>query len=349
MKQYFLPGLVLALITSCSTENNQEKDQKTNRTTTSVVEVKTVTAKISPFEYIIHSTGKIQSQTDIQLQFKAAGIIQSITARNGQNVAKGSILAELENRTQLLTLKKAEILLKEKQIAYDDQIMSYSSDDDTAVFKMARGNIRYTSGLASAEVSFQEAKLGLENTIIRALTSGTVSDLDLRVGSPVKADQLFCRLHDPLTLLLECQVIESDALRLMGQNSVEIKASTGKTTSGVLIEINPRVDSKTNLVTVLVKLARNHNLLPGMNAQVTFRIPYQENIIVPKEAVLIRAGKHVVFTAEDGYAKWNFVKVGQENGEDVEILEGLKENQSIIISNNLQLAHDTPIRVSVGS
>jgi hypothetical protein len=82
-----------------------------------------------------------------------------------------------------------------------------------------------------------------------------------------------------------------------------------------------------------------------MSVQITFIIPYNKNIIVPKEAVVIRSGKHVVFTAERGLAKWNYVTVGRENGKEIEIIEGLKENQAVIITNNLQLAHDAPVKV----
>jgi len=109
-------------------------------------------------------------------------------------------------------------------------------------------------------------------------------------------------------------------------------------------EINPRVDSKTNLVNVIVQLNATKAMMPGMSVQITLKVRGKETILVPKEAVVIRSGKEVVFTLEDNLAKWNYVKIGSANGKDVAVLEGLKQNQQVIISNNLQLAHDAPVK-----
>jgi multidrug efflux pump subunit AcrA (membrane-fusion protein) len=74
-------------------------------------------------------------------------------------------------------------------------------------------------------------------------------------------------------------------------------------------------------------------------------VPAAERIVLPKEAVVIRVGRAVVFTAEDGRAKWNFITTGRDNGKEVEILDGLTEGKEVIITNNLQLAHDAPVSV----
>ncbi len=57
--------------------------------------------------------------------------------------------------------------------------------------------------------------------------------------------------------------------------------------------------------------------------------------------VKISRGKSVVFTLEEGLAKWNYVTVGMES--EVEIKDGITVDQMVIVSNNLQLAHDAPI------
>ena len=67
--------------------------------------------------------------------------------------------------------------------------------------------------------------------------------------------------------------------------------------------------------------------------------------MVAKEAIVMKSGKPVVFTEENGLAKWNYVSTGRENGKEIEILSGIKAGQNVIVSNNLQLAHDAPIIV----
>jgi hypothetical protein len=47
---------------------------------------------------------------------------------------------------------------------------------------------------------------------------------------------------------------------------------------------------------------------------------------------------------EERLAKWNYVTVGLENDIEVEIKDGIKVDQIVIVSNNLQLAHDAPVQ-----
>ena len=59
---------------------------------------------------------------------------------------------------------------------------------------------------------------------------------------------------------------------------------------------------------------------------------------------MILSGKKVVFTEENGLVKWHYVAIGLDNGEEIEILEGLKENEKVIISKSLQLNYDSPVK-----
>jgi membrane fusion protein (multidrug efflux system) len=144
-----------------------------------------------------------------------------------------------------------------------------------------------------------------------------------------------------------CDVLEVDALRLKPGIQAEVNVAGEESSySGRVAELNPRVDEKTGMVNVTILIAQNNaSLLPGMHVQVVLRLPYEQHLIVPKEAVVIRSGRAVVFTAEDGLAKWNYVNTGRENGREVEILDGLTEGKAVIVTNNLQLAHDAKIKI----
>jgi membrane fusion protein (multidrug efflux system) len=339
--------LILLVGFSCASKKMKEEDPQTFRSEMPATEVTTALAKVSTFEYLIHTSGNVQSLVDVQIQSKVAGLIAAINTNNGNFVTKGAILAELNNEKQKLAFDRAYIQLREKQVAYNDLIIGYPNNADTVKFKKAIENIRVTSGLATAEIGYREAKMEFENTYIRATVSGIVSDLDVKQGSAVAAGQVLCRVHDSNNLAVISHVLEADALKLHVGSLADIKtlSETAEVIKGAVSEVNPRVDEKSNLVKVVVKLQKNKDLLPGMSVQITFIIPYNRNIIVPKEAVVIRSGKHVVFTVENGLAKWNYVTVGRENGKEIEIIEGLKENQAVIITNNLQLAHDAPVKV----
>jgi len=62
--------------------------------------------------------------------------------------------------------------------------------------------------------------------------------------------------------------------------------------------------------------------------------------------VVLRTGKQVVFTVKDGKAIWNYVQTGLENATEYTITsETLKEGDQVIISGNVNLAHESPVIV----
>jgi RND family efflux transporter MFP subunit len=307
-----------------------------------------VKAAIKPFEYLISASGKITSASEVRMQFRRNGTIEKIFVANGQTVIKGQLLAVLINETQELSLSKAKLQLQEKKIAYNDQMLSYRNDGDSIRYKQVSANIRISSGLAGAELAYEEAGFEYNNSFLRAQIPGVVSAIELNAGSPVNQNDLLCFIHDPKNLLVEAEVLEADALQLAKGMVADVQSMAGNSESySARVEtINPRVDEKTGLVKVMLKLSGNSRAFPGMHVQTIIRLPYSKSIIVPKEAVVIRSGKAVVFTAKDGLAKWNYVTVGRENGKDVEVLDGLKEGDEVIVTNNLQLAHDATVTVS---
>jgi hypothetical protein len=121
-------------------------------------------------------------------------------------------------------------------------------------------------------------------------------------------------------------------------------AGTDNQLSGTISEINPSVNKK-GLAQIIIKLKQSDGVLPGLSTRVVIHVTEKPTIVIPLKAVVKRSERHVVFNLAEGRAKWNYVTLGKDNGEQVQILEGLEENMQIITSNNLQLAHDSPVRV----
>jgi RND family efflux transporter MFP subunit len=114
---------------------------------------------------------------------------------------------------------------------------------------------------------------------------------------------------------------------------------------GKVSEINPFVNEQ-GLVLIKVRIQNpDQYLLEGMNAQVIIEKNLQNQIVIPKEAVVERSGKKVVFVYENGLAKWNYVTVAHENSQEVAISEGLKVGQKVIVEGNLNLGHDAKVVV----
>ncbi len=85
---------------------------------------------------------------------------------------------------------------------------------------------------------------------------------------------------------------------------------------------------------------------PGMHAEVEVAAEiFKDRLLAPQEAVLVRGGRKLVFVVEDGLAKWRYVTTGLENERYVEILDGAKEGEQVIVDGHLTLAHDARVLI----
>ena len=346
IKSIFVFTLFASALISCRMKAEpSEQDSATLKASIPPTEIITYIAKRKPFEYLITTSGKVESAYDIHIPFKVEGVVSKVYATNGQYVNKGDLLVTIENEKFKLEVDKAEVQLKERRVEFEDKITGFKGQEGEKL-KVILENIRYSSGLAAAEISFAQAKLTYENSILKSPITGIISNLEIREGSTTKPGDVFCEIHEPHALLVSCEVLEADAFIISKEQAATVQPLFEKEKSfkAYVSNINPRVDVKTGLVKIKLVMAKAEKLLPGMNVSVTIKVPYSKNIIVPKEAIVIRSGRQVVFTEENGLAKWNYVTTGRENGKEIEVTDGLLENKKVIITNNLQLAHDAPVK-----
>ena len=341
---YFL--FAYSLISCQMKAEPSEQDPATLKSSVPPTEVTTYAALRKPFEYLITTSGKVEAANDIHIPFKVEGIVNKVYVTNGQYINKGDLLVTIENEKFKLEVDKAEVQLKERKVEFEDKIIGFKGHEGEKL-KVTLENIRYSSGLAAAEISFAQAKLTYENSVLKSPIAGLLSNLEIKEGSTTKPGDVFCEIHEPHALLVSCEVLEADAFIISKEQAATVQPLFEKEKSfkAYVSNINPRVDVKTGLVKIKLVLVKAEKLLPGMNVSVTIKVPYSKNIIVPKEAIVIRSGRQVVFTEENGLAKWNYVTTGRENGKEIEVIDGLAENKKVIITNNLQLAHDAPVKV----
>jgi RND family efflux transporter MFP subunit len=204
------------------------------------------------------------------------------------------------------------------------------------------------SGLTEAKINFETAQYNYQNTTLRAPFNGVIANLKLKEHNMASVSDPFCRLIDNSVFNAEFQVMESELGNIaLGQPVAVVPFSADSVSQlGNITEINPLIDDN-GLVTVKAQIKNLHKkLFEGMNVRISIRKPCPDKLVVPKQAVLQRQGKEVVFTLENGRAIWNYVKTGDENTGYYTITEGLEPGMIVIISNNLNLGHDAEVMVS---
>lgn len=346
--RFIILSLLLALSISCSHQSaNKESHPEALQVASDTIEVVSYISRFERLNYPVKAIGKIRSIERSNLILDRSGILQSIHVRNGQEVKKGQVIATLRNSAELLQKENAEITLKNALLTFENEMLALG---DSAYYKdgwpKVKENVQLKTGVLSAEINLKQAALAYDQTIIKAPLSGIIEGINMQPGDFATTNLPLGSIYNPSSFEVVCNVLEYDVLKMKKGMQVRVYPLADKEVNldGIVTEINPAVSNK-GLARVIVELQNSASLLPGLSARVEINITDKTSIVIPLEAVIKRSERHVVFNIDAGLAKWNYVTLGKDNGEKVQILEGLSENMEIIISNNLQLAHDSPVRL----
>ena len=120
--------------------------------------------------------------------------------------------------------------------------------------------------------------------------------------------------------------------------------------SGRITAINPSID-RNGQISVTARIPGGGRLIDGMNVKVLVDRILQQQLVVPKSAVVIRDGLEVVFRYNNGRSDWVYVHTVQANSESYAIVANtergasLSEGDQIIVSGNLNLADGSKVQL----
>jgi RND family efflux transporter MFP subunit len=353
MKKCLFLLLFTGLI-ACNGKEDKDKADKENRSELSaesskVTEVTVMELLPDDFEHEVVCNGRVAGRNRADLYFPSAdAVISSVAARNGAGVRKGDALASLDTykleeelRQAKTQLAKAELELKDALIGqgYDPENTARIPDD---VMKLAR----LRSGYTEADDRVSSVSRQIAESTIRAPFDGTVANVSAKAFNRPDPSKPVCTVVGG-DMDVEFKILEGElAVVKPGDKVVVTPFSTAGAFNGRVAQINPVVDDD-GLVTVTASVDGAAGLYDGMNVRVSVRKSLGQQLVVPKSAVVLRSGKQVVFTLSDdgGKALWNYVHTGLENMGNYSITDGLEPGAKVIISNNINLAHEAPVKV----
>lgn len=349
MKVRYLTTLLLliTLLFSCKpkkAENLEEMARRSSRP--EAVLVKTVKLEPSTFYHELISNGKAWSSEKAVVPFKVNGIIKEINIQNGQKVKAGDLLAVIEDFEYKTQLTRAQQGLEKAEINFKDDLLSNFSTTDTTGLSPAKIKIsRIRSGLNDAITSLAIAEYNYNNTRIYSPISGVVANLEAKQWNSSQNYKDLCTIIFDEVMEVGFPVIESEYSFISKGMPVGIVPFINDSSliSGRITQINPQVDEN-GMVKVKAEFRNNGRLIDGMNVKVVIRKPVPNRLVVPKEALVIRQGKDVIFIRQDSLAIWKYVTVEFENSTSLSIKEGLTSGDLVIISGNINLAHETTVR-----
>ncbi len=343
----FVFSCLAAMVACTEKHNSQDKGDVKTEAPDMVAEVDTLTLRMVPFTSDVVSNGRVKASESSDVFFRASELIDEVYVHNGQRVRKGEPLARLDMFKLNAEKVKQEALLDQSSLEMKDVLIGqgYNPEDESQIPPEVMRLARVRSGLEQAETSYSATLKDLEHATLTAPFEGVVANVNGTRHSMASMSEPFCRIINDHGMSVEFPVLESELPMIGVGEAVEIiPYNGGAKYQGLITEINPMIDDNGH-VRVKAKLNDSRGLIDGMNVKIRSYHNLGKRLVVPKSAVVLRTGRQVAFTYDNGKAMWNYVTTGLENFDSYEITEGLTEGASLIVSGNENLAHESPVVV----
>lgn len=346
--------MAVGLLAACS-ETKMENTEKEGVETVLPSKPNEVTVEklaLKEFDHELVSNGKVVAREYADLYFRSGEVVAQVWVKNGQRVRRGEKLAELDLSRLNNALAQRKNALAQASLEMQDVLIGqgYAPDRLDAVPADVLQLARVKSGYEGAKAQADAAEQELREATLAAPFDGVVANLFDRAYSMAKTSEPFCRIIRTAAMEVDFTVLESELPLIKVGDRVEVlpyAAATG-TRQGSISEINPLVDEN-GMVRVRARIEGSDKLFDGMNVRVSVKRSVGRQLVVPKTAVVIRSGKQVLFTLKDGKAMWNYVHTGLENLNEYTLVDweadGLKEGMTVIVTGNVNLAHEAPVEV----
>lgn len=352
--------LCLAWVVTASCSDKKDNTEKEEQGVSTILpesrnEVTVEILKKRDFHHELVSNGKVSARGKADLRFETGEVIAHIYVKNGDRVRKGQKLADLDKFRLEQKLSQAEDALLKADLELKDVLIGqgYSPDDFSKVPAETLKLAKVKSGYEQTKSQYELSKRELEHATLIAPFDGVVANLFSKSYNPANTSEVFCTIIDTKSMETDFTVLENELSFIKTGDKVVITPyAGGGVYEGRVSEINPLVDAN-GMVKVKATVNAGEKLFSGMNVKVSVRRSLGEQLVIPKSAVVLRSGKQVVFTLGKGKAMWNYVKTGLENETECIVSnkaqngveDGLLEGDTVIVTGNLNLAHEAEVEV----
>ncbi len=310
----------------------------------------------------ISYTTTLEAWRKITITPEVGGKIARINVQEGDRVAAGQLLAEMDTESIRLQLKQAEAGQAVAQAAEADARRNKERLErlfaQNAVSAQQREQVQLAyegaaAQLEQARAAVNLARYTLDQSLMKAPFAGIIASKNAEVGDVINpmmgsygAAAGVLTLVDYGRIKLVVDVAQGDIGRIRKGQPAHLKVgyAPGREFPGEVTVINLAADAATRKFGIEVRVDNPDLVLrPGTFGNLVLEVESHENALaVPQKAVLDNS---YVFVVEGGKAVRKAVTLGLQNTTSIEVLSGLAEGDLVIIEGNYGLEDGVAVEV----
>jgi membrane fusion protein (multidrug efflux system) len=317
--------------------------------------VTTTKAESLTWQPQLKAVGSLRAVRGVDVSSEISGIVRAVYFKSGDEVKTGQVLVQLNADSDIALLHSLEAAAELANTVYErdkkqfevQAISQATLDADAADLKSKKAQVA------------QQAAL-VDKKTIRAPFSGRLGISAVNPGQYVNPGDKIVTLQAIDLMYADFYLPQQELSRLaLGQKVVlSTDAYLDLTFLGRITAINPKVDTNTRNVQVEATIANpKRQLLSGMYATIEVRAGgVRRYVTLPQTAVTYNPYGDTVYIVEEGnkgtdgkpllIAKQTIVTVGSTRGDQVAILKGIKEGDTVVTSGQLKLKNGSVVIIN---
>ncbi|NND89589.1 MAG: efflux RND transporter periplasmic adaptor subunit [Granulosicoccus sp.] len=277
----------------------------------------------------------------------SAGLLAEVLVSSGQKVAKGDVLARLDDEDQLIARDRASSAVDIAAIEEARLAKLYRSRTTTEAEL-----IRSRADLANARLTLREAELTLARRSIKAPISGVVGLVRVDVGNYLSTQTEIVTIDDRSTIIIEFWVPERFASHVsLGQRiEATAQANPSQVHVGTITGIGSRVESDSRTLPVQAQVDNgDDSLRPGMSFNISLNFAGQSYPAVDPLAIQWNSTGSFVWRLDGDTVQRVPVQIIQRNPESVLVASDLQIGDQVVTEGLLALRPGASVRVQGAS
>lgn len=357
-----LSAFTLLPLVGCK-ENSEKLTQlpaaETATQQTEVVSIAVVPVKRENVSRSVLATGTSEPARDANLSPQMTGRIASIHVKEGDKVKAGAVLAQLDAVEAGLRVDQSTATAASTRSTYELAKAEYErlaplAEKGTVTAqqlqRLAGQRDSLKAAADAAEVASMDAKRHVTNTAIRAPFSGVISKVNSEVGevATMTPVTVVLRLVDLSSVDVRVPVHERELSRIaIGNRVVATFPSIGASAEGKVTFISPEIDPKTRSAEVVTRIPNPQGTFrAGMFTEISIDPSgVQQSLVVPKSSVGGTGESRYVFVVHTDSVEQRKVRVSAVDADTMEVLEGLKLDEPIVLEGIGRLSDGTRVKL----